>query len=384
MEKAYKFRIYPNKEQALLMQKTFGSVRFVYNHYLAKRIELYEEQGVTFGYNKCSSDMTQLKKQDEYDWLKEVDSTALQSSLKDLDFAFKNFFRRVKQGDKKVGYPRFKSKKFSKKSYTAKMNIRLEERHIVLPKLGLVKCRVSRQIEGRILSATIEQRPSGKYFVSVLCTEVEVEAFDKTGLNIGVDLGLKTLVTLSNGESYSHPKALNKSLKKLAKLQKQLSRKQIGSSNRNKARIKVARLHEKISNQRNDFSHKLSTNMVHGFDVIAIEHLQVKNMVKNKKLARHITDASWSEFVRQMEYKADWYGKAVVKVDTFFPSSQLCSSCGYQNSEVKDLKIRKWTCPNCNATHDRDLNASLNIRNIGINTVGHTEIYACGEFVRPA
>lgn len=367
MEKAYKFRIYPNKEQELLLQKTFGSVRFVYNHYLSKRKELYLEQGVTLGYNKCSADLTQLKKLDKYSWLKEVDSTALQSSLKDLDLAFKNFFRRVKQGDKKVGYPRFKSKKFSKKSYTAKMNIHLDERHIKLPKLGLVKCRVSKQIEGRILSATIEQRPSGKYFVSVLCTDVEVEILDKTNTNIGVDLGLKTFATLSNGESYNHPKAMNKSLKKLAKLQKQLSRKQIGSSNRSKTRVKVARLHEKIANQRNDFSHKLSTNMVRDFDVIAIENLQVKNMVKNKRLARHITDASWSEFVRQMEYKANWYGKSIVKVDTFYPSSQLCSACGYQNKEIKDLKIRRWTCPICNAIHDRDINASINILNKGLS-----------------
>ena len=367
MEKAYKFRLYPNKEQQLLMQKTFGSVRFVYNHYLAKRKEMYEEQGATLSYNKSSADLTQLKKQDEYNWLKEVDSTALQTSLKDLDLAFKNFFRRVKQGDKKVGYPRFKSKKFSKKSYTAKMNIHLEEKHIKLPKLVRVKCRVSKQIGGRILSATIEQKPSGKYFVSVLCRECEAEPLNKTGTNIGMDLGLKTFVALSNGESYSHPKAMNKSLKKLAKLQKQLSRKQIGSSNRNKARIKVARLHEKISNQRKDFSHKLSTNMVRDFDVIAIENLRVKNMIRNKRLARHIADASWSEFVRQMEYKADWYGKTVVKVDTFFPSSQLCSTCGYQNSEIKDLKIRKWTCPKCNAVHDRDINASLNILNKGLS-----------------
>jgi putative transposase len=203
--------------------------------------------------------------------------------------------------------------------------------------------------------------------VSVLCTDVEVEILDKTNTSIGVDLGLKTFATLSNGEIYNHPKAMNKSLKKLAKLQKQLSRKQIGSSNRNKTRVKVARLHEKIANQRNDFSHKLSTNMVRDFDVIAIENLQVKNMVKNKRLARDITDASWSEFTRQMEYKADWYGKSIVKVDTFYPSSQLCSACGYQNKEMKDLKIRRWTCPICNAIHDRDINASINILNKGLS-----------------
>lgn len=366
MEKAYKFRLYPNKEQEILIQKTFGSVRFVYNHYLAKRKEVYSEQGITLGYNKCSADLTQIKKQDEYEWLKEVDSTALQSSLKDLDLAFKNFFRRVKQGDKKVGYPHFKSKKFNKKSYTAKMNIQLKEKHIQLPKLGLVKCKVSRQIEGRILSATIEQKPSGNYYVSVLCTDIEKISLEKTGSMVGIDLGLKTFATLSNGEIYSHSKSLNKSLKKLARLQKQLSRKQIGSSSRNKARIKVARLHEQISNQRSDFSHKLSTDLFREHDVIVLENLKVSNMIKNRKLARHIADASWSEFVRQLEYKANWYEKSIVKIDTFFPSSQLCSVCGFQNGDVKDLSVRKWTCPNCHSVHDRDINASINILNKGL------------------
>ena len=259
MEKSYKYRIYPNKEQQLLIQKTFGSCRFVYNYYLNKKIELYKNDKTSINYNQCSNDLTNLKK--ELIWLKEIDSTSIQSSLKDLDQAYQNFFRRVKQGDNKVGFPKFKSKKDNRKSYRTNYshnNIRVLEKYIKLHKLGLIKCKVSKQIQGRILNATISQNPSGKYFVSICCTDVNIPQYSPTGSVIGIDLGLKEFAITSDNQHIENPKFFRKSEKKLAKLQRQLSRKTIGSQNRNKARVKVARQHEKISNQRQDFLHKLS------------------------------------------------------------------------------------------------------------------------------
>ena len=369
MEKAYKFRIYPNKTQEELIQKTFGCTRFVYNYYLAKRKKTYEQSKQTLNYYTCCADLTQLKK--SLIWLRDVDSTALQASLKVLDDAFQCFFRRLKSGEK-PGYPKFKSKRENRKSYKSKLvgkNIQVLDEHIKLPKLGKVRCCVSRDVRGRILSATISQNPSGKYFVSVLYTDVEIEPLEKTGGVVGVDLGLKELAITSDGQLFANPKHFTKSQKKLAKLQRQLSRKSKGSNNREKARIKVARLHEHIANQRLDNHHKLTTELVRNYDLIAIETLMPKNMVKNRRLAKAISDAAWGEIARQLEYKCAWYGKELVKVDRFYPSSQTCSACGFKNTDTKNLAVREWNCPECKSHHDRDINAAKNILEEGLRVL---------------
>lgn len=366
MEYSYKFRIYPNKEQQSQIEQTFGCCRYVYNHYLTVRREAYEKDKIALNYYDCCKDLTNHKKENE--WLFLVSNAALQQSLKDLDTAYKNFFHGIKK-KKMVGYPKYKSKKDNRQSYrvTNVGNIiRICDNKINLPKLKLVKCKVSKKVDGRILNATISRNPAGQYYVSICCTDVEIKPFEKTGENVGIDLGIKDLAICSNEIRYPNHKFYNKSEKKIAKLNRQLARKSRGSNNRNKARIKLAKAYQKIAYQRKDTIHKMTAELVKNYDVICIEDLNVSGMVRNHKLAKHISDSSFYEIRRQLEYKTKWYGKELVVIDKFYPSSQICHCCGAKYEGTKDLFIRKWICPECGIEHDRDINAAINILNEGL------------------
>ncbi|MBC5688239.1 IS200/IS605 family element transposase accessory protein TnpB [Mediterraneibacter sp. NSJ-55] len=362
MEKAFKYRIYPNKKQQELIQKTFGCVRYVYNYFLALRIKEYKENKNFLSYNDTSKLLTQLKK--ELIWLKEPDKDSLQKSLKDLDMAYRKFFK------EHAGFPKFKSKKNNHKSYRTSRtanNITFVEKHIKLPKLGYVKTKDKQIPQGRILNATISQEPNGHYYCSLCCTDVEMPQYQKTRSNVGVDLGIVDFAILSDGNKIENQRFYEKSEKKLAKLQRSMSRKTIGGKNWNKARIRIANLQKHISNQRTDFLHKLTTKIVKDYDVICIEDLEVKSMKETDYTIRNkrVSDVSWYEFRRQLAYKCQWYGKQLVIVDKYYPSSQICSACGKRDGK-KSEDIRVWVCPHCGAELDRDLNAATNILNEGL------------------
>ena len=364
MLKAYKYRIYPSKEQQILINKTLGCNRFVFNHFLDLRIKTYELESKSLSYKDNAKTLTSLKQ--DLIWLKEVDSISLQQTLRDLDKAYKNFFR-----DKSIGFPKFKSKKNNKKSFRTQNvndNIEVFDKHIKLPKLGLINYRNSRTFNGQINSATISKTATNKYFVSIL---VETENFKLPRLDtsIGIDLGIKSFAVISNGETINNPKFLRNLEYKLKFQQRSLSRKKMGSKNWYKKKLGVARLHEKIVNTRYDFLQKLSTKLINENQIICLEDLDVKEMLQTKEQSKNISEVSWSMFRTQLEYKANWYGKTISIVDKYYPSSQLCSVCGYKNKDVKSLNLRNWTCKKCNSKHNRDKNASINILNEGLRLI---------------
>lgn len=370
MIKAYKYRIYPNSTQKVLFNKYFGCTRFVYNWGLDRKIKAYKTENKTISCFQLMKELTHLKKQDEFIWLKEVDSQALQQSLSCLDKAYTNFFR-----DKK-GFPKFKSKHHNRQSYQIPQRVQIDwdGKKAIIPKIGKVDIKLSKTFSGKIKTATISRTPTNKLFVSLLVDDnkepPEKPRLDKK-TSVGIDLGIKEFSITSNGEKFENPKHLKDKLKKLKVLQKRASRKVKGSNNRRKANLKVAILHEKIANRRSDFLHKLSTKLVRENQTICLETLNVKGMIKNHKLAQSIQDCSWSEFVRMLEYKSEWYGTNVLRIGQFEPSSKMCNCCGHINNKLT-LKDREWDCPKCGSKLDRDINAAKNILDFSYNSVNLT------------
>ena len=370
IRKAFKYRIYPNKEQQESLAVQFGHARYVFNHFLNARQLHYKETGKGLGYCDNALSLTLLKK--ELVWLKDAGSQVLQQSLKNLDVAFNNFFK------KRARYPKFKSK-YNKQSILYPQGYKILNSTIYLPKVGLVKVRFHRAVEGNTKSVTVSKTKSGNYYISIAC-EVELSVKPNGLPPVGIDVGLKDFAVLSTGERISNPRYYRESEKRLARLQKSLSKKKKGSNNRTKARIKVARFHEHTTNQRKDFLHKVSYWLTTTYGLICMEDLNVRGMVKNHCLAKAISDVGWSMFKTFVKYKSEWYGSEVKEVDRFYPSSKTCSVCGSINKDLT-LSIRQWTCSTCSTELDRDINAAINI--LKQCTAGTAGSKACGEDVRP-
>ena len=375
--KAYKFRIEPTKEQEVLLNKHFGSVRFVFNYFLNQRKEQYQSSKKSDNYYAQASKLTELKKLEETSWLKEINSQTLQATLKNLEASYLNFFRGTTK------FPRFKNKK-DKNSFRVPQHISVENGKIQVPKFKEgIKLIEHRKLEGEIKQCTFSKSSTGKFYVSVL-VQTNHKQLEQTGKIVGIDLGIKDFAITSDGKKLKNNRYTKKYAKELKRAQQHLSRKQKGSRQYENQRLKVAKIHEKITNTRKDTLHKVSHYLVKSYDLISLEDLNVKGMVKNHKLAKHIQDASWGEFVRMLEYKALWNDKTIVKISRWFPSSKSCSECGWINQALT-LRDRDWVCQGCGCEHDRDVNASKNIlkeglRNLSIGTIEYTD----GDDVRPS
>lgn len=383
--RAYKYRLYPNEEQKVLIAKHLGSCRFIYNYALDKKVRAYQTDKTNLSRFDIQADLPNMKKSEEYCWLKEVNSLSLQASLANLDSAYTKFFREHK------GFPRFKSKKDSKQSFSIPQNTRVdfENGRIFIPKFkGGIKTKFHRTFEGIVKSSTISRTATGKYFVSILVEVNEPDVPMKPiceNKTVGIDLGIKTFAVLSDGTEIPNPKHLKQSLDKVKKLQRSLSHKNKGSKNRDKARRKLALAHEQVTNRRNDFLHKVTSYLVNNYDTICLEDLNVKGMVKNHHLAQALEDIAIGTFNTLLEYKAKERGVNILRIGRFEPSSKMCT-CGYINHNLT-LAMREWICPQCGSIHDRDLLAANNIKRFAfrnINTVGTTEIYACGDMSEDA
>jgi putative transposase len=376
MLKSYKYKLNPNEEQIGLLNRHFGSIRFVYNFFLNERKKEYETNKQSLNYYDNAKSLTELKKQEEYSWLNEINSQSLQVSLKHLDDAYNGFFK------KRTKFPKFKSRK-SKNSFKVPQFVKLENGKLNIPKFKEpIDLILSRKFDGRIKSCVISKTPTNEFFVSFL-VETEHIKLPKTGKSIGIDLGIKDFVITSDGYKYKNNRYTKKYQTSLKRAQQHLSRKTKGSNRYELQRLKVAKLYKKITNSRLDNLHKVSTELIRKYDTIVLEDLNIKGMIKNHKLSKHIADASWSKFIELLTYKAEWNDKEIIKIDRFFPSSKTCSCCGYINQNLK-LDMREWTCPSCKAKLDRDLNASKNILNEGYKIISSgTDDNRSGGKIRP-
>ena len=377
MLKSYKYKLKPSEEQIVLLNKHFGSVRFAYNFFLNERKKEYETNKNTINYYDNAKSLTELKKQEDYSWLNEINSQSLQDSLKNLETSYKNFFRFKK------GFPKFKSKHI-RNSFCVPQFVKLDNGKLKIPKFKEpIDLILSRTFTGTIKQCTISKTPTNEYFVSIL-VETTHSVVPKTGKSIGIDLGIKDFVITSEGYKYKNNRYTKTYAKKLKENQQHLSRKTKGSNRYQKQKLKVATIYKKITNSRLDNLHKVSTELIKKYDLIVLEDLNIKGMIKNHKLSKHIADVSWSKFIELLTYKAEWNDKKIVKVDRFFPSSKTCNCCGYINQNLK-LDMREWTCPSCNSKLDRDLNASINILNEGYKQISSgPDDYRRGDKISPA